>query len=139
MAKKKKTKTKTVYRNIKPAEPSINTGKIREELKSLESRKEMISKEIAKDKEGKKGFSKFAVGLGGVFRKGAVNKQISERRRTLGVVAGTERTREQIKLLKQRTELERAKQELSEVRSKNQVSFGGDSGIKPIRIEDIFR
>ena len=118
---KKKQKTKVIYRTIKQAAPSVDTSKIKEEIADLESKKKQAS-------EGKKGFRKFFTGVG-------YNKEINERRKILGTVQGTEKARGQIQLLKQRTELEKAKTEFKEAQKKNQVNFGSGN----ISYESLFK
>jgi len=136
---KKKQKTKVIYRNIKQVESSVNIGKVKDELKELEVKRSKIQEEIKQSKEGKKGFSRFAVGLGGFAKQASINKAIHEKRKVLGISAGTEKARLQIQSIKQRTELEKAKSELREMQKKNQVNFGTGNQSNQITFESLFK
>lgn len=133
---KTRTITKTVYRNIKPAEPAVNTSRVKEEIKELEQRKMNIREESNKAREGKKGLSKFFAGFGGTTKRLALNKEINEKKNILRAVSRTEGTRGQIQFLKQRTELEEAKSKFKEAQAKNRVNFNSPTAI---RYEDLFK
>lgn len=123
--KKVKTRTKVVYVEKKP---SIDTGKLKQEIQELKQEKERIAK---KTKEGG-AWTKFR----GVLAQGAINKQIGERARYI-------RGERQLPQIKQEIELEKAKTELAELRKKRQVDFDslgfGFGSSKPIKQEDIFK
>jgi hypothetical protein len=135
MVKHRKVKTKIVYRHIKPSEPQFNSSKVKDEIKELESRKLQIRADKLKSQEGKKGIGKFFAGFGGMAKAAAVNREINERRQTLRAVTGYEKAGEQTKLIRRRTDLEKAKTEFNEARRKNQVNFGSSG---PIKQSDIF-
>jgi len=130
MTKRRKTKSKpkVIYRTLKPKEPSVNISKVKDELKDLETRKQQIGTETKKAQEGKKGFSKFLTGLGGISRQAGINKSINERKRII-------RGRSQVEYLKQQTEVEKAKRELAEVRGKR-VDFNRKNAIS---YDDLFK
>jgi hypothetical protein len=112
MAKRKaKIKTRTVY--IREMKDTDITPKLKAEIEELE---------IKKDKaiEGKKGFRKFLAGA-------AYNKEIGERRRFL-------RENTQLRTLKQRAEMERAKFDIAKVRGER-VDFNKKSSL---RLEDLY-
>ena len=137
MAKHRKHKVKTITKRvyIKPAEPSVNVSKVKEELKELQDRKIKVREEVEKSKEGKKGFSKFVARFGGLSKQVHLNKEINERRRILGAERKTESARGQIGLIKQRTELEKARTDLREAQKKNAVNFNSGT----IKYEDLFK
>ena len=125
--KNQKVKTKIIYKE-KP--PTINKAEVMKELSELEAKKETIKTDIAKEQEGKKGFAKFLGSIASLPRKAAINKAISNKRRVLGTAQRTEQIKGEIATIKQRTELEKARSELREVRQKNQVDFGNVFGQK---------
>ena len=138
--KKQKVKTRIVYREAKP---SFDKEKSRRELQELEQKRKQIHEEVEKQKEGKKGFSKFAASLGGLTRKASINKAISQKRKVLGSQEKAQQIQGQIQFVKQKTELAKAQQELQQVREKGSVDFGNIFGEKrqvgAIKESDIFR
>ena len=137
--KKQKVKTKIVYRDKTPI---LDTSKTKEELSKLQERRVEIGKEVEKSKEGKKGFAKFAAGLGGLAKKGAINKAISQKKRVLGTEAARVRVRQQTEILKERTQLEKARAEFRETRDKGKVDFDpfktSEKKSKGIHIDDLY-
>lgn len=114
MAKKRKRATKVVYKTkIVQAQPQVNTSKLNEEIQELESKK-------AKALEGKKGFGKFLTSF-------AYNRSIAEKKSIVSGVSQLQKTRQQI-------ELEKAKNELAELKQKR-VNFNKPSTLK---LEDLY-
>lgn len=124
MAKKKKIKTKVIYKEKKE-----NDGKIIEETK----------KEISTLEEQR---GKLGGGVRNFLRKAALNKQINDKRQIL-------KTEDKIKNLKKATQLEnlradylQAKAKSDSFRKANQVNFN-DFGLpnnssKSLKIEDLY-
>lgn len=116
MAKRKTRKKvikKVVYK-IKQPVPTLNSSKIKSEIQELEEKRK-------KSVEGKTGLKKFFAGA-------LYTREINERKRLINQGA-------QLQKIRQQTELEKAKNELVEVRKKR-VEFNKISGIK---LEDLYR
>lgn len=122
MAKKKKKKA-VVKRIVKAAKSDVDETK--EEIKDLEVRKEKFLKETEKKLKGKEGFKKIAIKAGAATTLGKYKKAIGERQKFL-------RGTSQLRLLKQKAELEGEKAKLIAAREKTKKLF------KPISTEDIF-
>lgn len=142
MVKKKsqKRKTKVVFKEKKPI---FDVSSTKKELENLDKKRQQISKEVEKTKKGKKGFSKFAASLAGLPKKAAINKAINQKRKLLGTQAAVVRTRQQTAILKERTELEKAKSEFRAAKQSNVVNFDpfqqSDKKSKGISIDDLYK
>ena len=124
---KKKHKKQKVRTIIKRVEAKIidQTPKLREEIKALETQKLSAPK-----------------GIKGFLYKAQINKAINTKRRYIGAKEGARNLGEATKNIQARIEFERKRNELRELRKKNQVDFGGfgfGSGPKKeLKFEDLF-
>lgn len=127
MAKKRKTKVKTkvVYRNRKPAIPTVDESSIKKEISELEAKKMQTGKSVR-----------------GVLKRMAIQKQIYDKAKYFKTKDRLATTRKATEMVKSQVELEEAKARLKEARGKSQVSFEGfgyPQQRKEIKIEDIFK
>jgi len=125
--KRKKSKARVKTRTItKIVEPSFEKrkGELKKEITDLESKKATIPK-----------------GFKGFIQKGAINKAISERRKILKAERGSELVKQRTGQLKSQIEFQKSKNELQELRQKNQVNFGGfglNQPKKELKFEDLY-
>lgn len=122
--KKHKAKTKVIYREHK--EDDL-TPKIREEIKALQEKKALAP-------NGFKGF----------ISKMQINKAINDKSQYIKAKEGSRNLKEATVKLGNQIEYEKKKNELAELRKKNQVNFNSfDLGVpktqrKELKFEDLF-
>lgn len=133
---KKKQKTKIIYRE---KNQSFNEEKARKELSELQEKRKEAKEQLEKEKQGKSKFGRFLSSVASLPQRAAINKAISEKRRSIGIQAKTQQIRQQVGYLKERTDLEKARQELRKAQQKNQVDFESLNTIKPVKYEDLFK
>jgi len=110
-------------------------------IESFGKRKEELKKEITQLEEQKKIAPK---GIKGFLQRGAINKAIYQRKSILKGELREESLKRKISGTRQQIELQKAKNELQELRKKQQVDFSGISGFgypaqkKQVKIEDLY-
>lgn len=135
--RKKSIKTRTITKNIKPkdydelkkkATSEFSNENLRKEITELESKKSSLPK----------GFKGKLIGMG-------INKEISRRKAMLRADRRSEQVSRLTTQLSKQVELEKTKNQLLELRKRNQVSFEGLGGgsmmntpKKQVKFEDLF-
>ncbi|MDD2658020.1 MAG: hypothetical protein PHD04_05270 [Candidatus Pacebacteria bacterium] len=121
MSKRKKAKVKVIYRTPRlPRED--NEKKIKEEIKELAEKKAQLGS-----------------GWRNKLRGFALNKQINEKSQFLRNKQALLNIESNTAALKKRIELEKARNELNDLRKKREVNFGGFGGAssKSIELKDL--
>jgi len=130
--KKTSVKTKVVYRTRTIDE----SPKYRKEIEELEEKKLKVRTAVAEQKKKKGVVGKLLVGLRGVSAQSQINRQIASRRMALDQPR-------QLGNIKKTIELEKAKQELADIRKRGRVDFGsfclsGGTKKKELKLEDLY-
>ena len=120
----KKTKKKAVIKRVVKAAKS-QAEEVKEEIEDLEARRKKFLEETRKKLKGKEGFKKIAIKAGAATTLGKYKKAIGERQKFI-------KGKSQLRLLKQKAEIEGEKAKLIAAREKTKKLF------KPISTEDIF-
>lgn len=121
-----KHKTKVIYRESKHPEEDL-TPKLKEEIKQLQEKKALQPK-----------------GFHGFLAKARINKAIYDKSKYIRAKEGSINLREATTNLGHRIEFEKKKNELAELRKKNEVNFNSIFGSTPqvqrkeLKFEDLF-
>lgn len=125
--RRKKQKLKVIYKNLKPSVPVIKdeTPALKNEIKDLEAKKAQAPK-----------------GFKGFLYKAQINKAISDKRNYIRSREGSRNLKVATQNLSDRIEYERKKNELQELRKKNEVrfdgfGFSGSAPRKELKFEDL--
>jgi hypothetical protein len=110
----RKHKTKVIYRNSPAPKEEDLTPKLKEEIKALQEQK-------AQQQKGFKGF----------LTKARINKAIYDKNQYIRAKEGSRNLKEATTNLSAKIEFEKKKNELAEIRKKNEVNFGSIFGSTP--------
>ena len=114
------------------SKPILDTSKrYKNEIKELEEKKKMIAEKVKKKSSNQKGIKKIFTKFGGAVAVGSINKEIRSRNMVLNQPRRLENLKKQI-------EIEKAQEELKQLRKKRIDIFGNPKGAKEIGLEDLY-
>jgi hypothetical protein len=125
--KKNKVKTKIVYREHRLPKEADLTPSIREDIKALQEKKALAPK-----------------GFKGFLYKAQINKQINDKGKYIKAKEGARNLQQETIKLGHQIEYEKKKNELQELRKKNEVNFNSfgfgspNAPRKELKFEDLF-